>query len=45
VVATVAVTTVWFLWPVGWVLRRLAPYALRSDLRRAARRLGSGHSH
>ncbi len=27
--------------PVGWVLRRLAPYAVRGDLRRAARALGS----
>jgi len=39
--ATVDVTTSPFLRPVGWVLRRLAPYAVRSDLHRAARALGS----
>lgn len=42
VAATAEVTTSPLLRPVGWVLRRLAPYAIRSDLRRAARRLGSG---
>lgn len=41
VTATVEVTTSPLLRPMGWVLRRLAPYAIRSDLRRAARTLGS----
>jgi uncharacterized protein YndB with AHSA1/START domain len=41
VTATVDVMTAWPQRPVGWVLRRLAPYAVRSDLRRAARALGS----
>ena len=44
VAATVEVTTSPLLRPVGWVLRRLAPSAIRDDLRRAARRLGSGQS-
>jgi uncharacterized protein YndB with AHSA1/START domain len=44
VAATVEVTTSPLLRPLGWVLRRLAPYAIRHDLRRAARRLGSGHA-
>lgn len=39
VTATVDLTTPPALLPAGWVLRRLAPYALRSDLRRAARQL------
>jgi Polyketide cyclase / dehydrase and lipid transport len=42
VTATVDVETSLAQRPVGWVLRRLAPYAIRSDLRRAARALGSG---
>jgi uncharacterized protein YndB with AHSA1/START domain len=42
VTATVDVATSPLLRPVGWTLRRLAPYAIRSDLRRAARALGSG---
>jgi uncharacterized protein YndB with AHSA1/START domain len=41
VTATVEVATSRWQRPVGWVLRRLAPYAIRSDLRRAARALGS----
>jgi uncharacterized protein YndB with AHSA1/START domain len=41
VTATVDVTTSLPLRPVGWALRRLAPYAVRGDLRRAARALGS----
>ena len=41
VTATVDVATSVPQRPVGWVLRRLAPYAVRSDLRRAARALGS----
>jgi uncharacterized protein YndB with AHSA1/START domain len=41
VTATVDLTTSWPQRPVGWVLRSLAPYAVRSDLRRAARALGS----
>jgi uncharacterized protein YndB with AHSA1/START domain len=41
VTATVDVKTSLPQRPVGWVLRRLAPYAIRSDLRRAARALGS----
>ncbi len=41
VTATVDVATSLPLRPVGWVLRRLAPYAVRGDLRRAARALGS----
>jgi uncharacterized protein YndB with AHSA1/START domain len=41
VTATVDVTTSRLLRPVGWALRLLAPYAVRSDLRRAARALGS----
>jgi uncharacterized protein YndB with AHSA1/START domain len=41
VTATVDVTTSIPQRPVGWLLRRLAPYAVRSDLRRAARALGS----
>jgi uncharacterized protein YndB with AHSA1/START domain len=41
VTATVDVMTSWPQRPFGWVLRRLAPYAVRSDLRRAARALGS----
>ncbi|HEX5861277.1 MAG TPA: SRPBCC family protein [Nocardioides sp.] len=44
VAATVEVTTSPLLRPVGWVLRRLAPGAIRDDLRRAARRLGSGQA-
>ena len=39
--ATVDVTTSLPQRPVGWLLRRLAPYAVRGDLRRAARALGS----
>ena len=39
VTATVDLATVLPLWPAGWVLRRLAPYAVRADLRRAARQL------
>ena len=42
VTASVDVTTALPMRPVGWVLRRLAPYAVRDDLRRAARALGSG---
>jgi len=42
VTATVGVTTALIQRPVGWVLRTLAPYAVRSDLRRAASALGSG---
>jgi uncharacterized protein YndB with AHSA1/START domain len=41
VTATVGVTTYLPQRPVGWVLRGLAPYAVRGDLRRAARALGS----
>jgi Polyketide cyclase / dehydrase and lipid transport len=41
VTATVEVTTSAWLGPVGWALRRLAPHAIRSDLLRAARALGS----
>jgi uncharacterized protein YndB with AHSA1/START domain len=41
VTATVDVTTSIPQRPVGWLLRRLAPYAVRGDLRRAARALGS----
>ena len=41
VTATVDVTTSVPQRPVGWLLRRLAPYAVRGDLRRAARALGS----
>jgi uncharacterized protein YndB with AHSA1/START domain len=41
VTATVDVGTVLPQRPVGWVLRRLAPYAVRGDLRRAACALGS----
>ena len=41
VTATVDVTTSLPLRPAGWVLRRLAPYAVRGDLLRAARTLGS----
>jgi uncharacterized protein YndB with AHSA1/START domain len=41
VTATVDVTSSLPLRPVGWVVRHLAPYAVRSDLRRAARALGS----
>ena len=41
VTAAVKVTTAVPQRPVGWVLRRLAPYAVRGDLRRAARALGS----
>ena len=41
VTATVDVTTSLPLRPVGWVLRLLAPYAVRDDLRRAACALGS----
>lgn len=41
VTATVDLATVLPLWPAGWVLRRLAPYAVRADLQRAARALGS----
>jgi uncharacterized protein YndB with AHSA1/START domain len=41
VTATVDVTTSLPYRPVGWVLRGLAPYAVRGDLRRAARALGS----
>ena len=41
VTATADVTTSLPQRPVGWVLRRLAPYAIRGDLRRAARALGS----
>ena len=44
VAATVEVTTSPLLRPVGWVLRGLAPRAIRDDLRRAARRLGSGQA-
>jgi len=39
--ATVDVATSLPQRPLGWVLRRLAPYAVRGDLRRAARALGS----
>jgi uncharacterized protein YndB with AHSA1/START domain len=42
VTATVDVTTALIQRPVGWVLRYLAPYAVRDDLRRAAGALGSG---
>jgi uncharacterized protein YndB with AHSA1/START domain len=42
VTATVDVTTTRPQRPVGWALRSLAPYAVRSDLRRAAGALGSG---
>lgn len=42
VTATVDVTTTFPLRPLGWALRGLAPYAVRSDLRRAAGALGSG---
>ncbi len=41
VTATVEVTTSLTHRPVGWVLRVLAPYAVRGDLRGAARALGS----
>jgi uncharacterized protein YndB with AHSA1/START domain len=41
VTATVDVGTSFLQRPFGRVLRRLAPYAVRSDLRRAARALGS----
>jgi uncharacterized protein YndB with AHSA1/START domain len=41
VTATVDVATSLPQRPLGWVLRRLAPYAVRGDLRRAARALGS----
>ncbi len=41
VTAVVEVATARPLRPLGWVLRRLAPYAVRSDLRRAAGALGS----
>lgn len=41
VVATFEVRTPPALAPVGFVLRRLAPLGVRSDLRRAARRVGS----
>jgi len=41
VTATVDVTTSLLQRPVGLALRRLAPYAVRDDLRRAARALGS----
>jgi uncharacterized protein YndB with AHSA1/START domain len=42
VTATVDVRTSLPVRPIGWVLRRLAPYAVRSDLRHAASALGSG---
>jgi uncharacterized protein YndB with AHSA1/START domain len=42
VTATVDVTTSWPQRALGWALRGLAPYAVRSDLRRAASALGSG---
>lgn len=42
VTATVDVTSTPMLLPVSWVLRRLAPYAVRGDLQQAARALGSG---
>jgi uncharacterized protein YndB with AHSA1/START domain len=42
VTATVDVSTSWPQRAVGWVLRSLAPYAVRSDLRHAAGALGSG---
>ena len=45
VTATVDVHTSWPQRAVGWVLRSLAPYAVRSDLRRAARALGSSQGH
>jgi uncharacterized protein YndB with AHSA1/START domain len=45
VTATVDVRTSLPLRPIGWVLRRLAPYAVRSDLRRAASALGSRQGH
>lgn len=41
VTAIVDLTTALPQRPVGWVLRRLAPYAVRGDLQRAARALGS----
>ena len=41
VTATFDLATVLPLWPAGWVMRRLAPYAVRADLQRAARALGS----
>jgi Polyketide cyclase / dehydrase and lipid transport len=41
VTAIVDIETLLLQRPVGWVLRRLAPYAVRSDLQRAARALGS----
>ena len=41
VTATFDLATVLPLAPAGWVLRRLAPYAVRADLQRAARALGS----
>jgi hypothetical protein len=41
VTATVDVTTSRPYRPAGWALRALAPYAVRGDLRRAARALGS----
>jgi hypothetical protein len=41
VTASVDVTTSLLQRPVGWALRGLAPYAVRDDLRRAARALGS----
>ena len=40
--ATVAFTTPVSLRPVGWLLAVVAPYAVRSDLRRAARVVGRG---
>ena len=41
VTATFDLATVPLLWPAVWVLRRLAPYAVRADLQRAAHALGS----
>lgn len=41
VTATVQVTAASLIKPVGWVLTGLAPYAVRGDLQRAARALGS----
>ena len=42
VVATFELRTPRLLAPLGFVLRRLAPLGVRSDLRRAARQVGSG---
>ncbi len=41
VTATVEVATSLPFRPLGWTIRGLAPYAVRGDLRRAARALGS----